>query len=201
MEAFAMDSQFSQIFFSFLIIMNPFTSMVYFLGISKGFSAREKAEAINSATYIAGVTLVIFLVLGPMLLSLLGVSISSFQVAGGIVLLVISVRFMLGNRLGNENNMSRDANIMIIGVPLITGPGVLTTTMMMVGAYGQTLTFVAAIAALAVVWLILKLSGSICRLLGEKGMEISARIMGLLLAAIAVEFIKKGVISIVAQGA
>ena len=188
---------FSQIFISFLVIMNPFTTAVYFLGISKGFTVNEKGDAINSATAIAGVTLFVFLLIGPLLLSLLGVSISSFQVAGGIILLLISINFMLGNLIeGRHEPVSKDASIMIIGVPLITGPGVLTTTMMMVEAYGRMQTLVAAALALAVTWLALKLSEPIRHVLGEKGMEISSRIMGLLLAAIAVEFIKKGVLSI-----
>jgi multiple antibiotic resistance protein len=192
---------FGQIFISFLVIMNPFTSVAYFLSISKKFTAKEKANAINTATSIAGATLVVFLALGPLLLSVLGVSVSSFQVAGGIVLMVISINFILGNLFDRKEKVDRDASVMIIGVPLITGPGVLTTTMIMVGAYGYLPTLVAAVSALFVVWVILKMSEPIRSVLGEKGMEISSRIMGLLLAAIAVEFMKKGVLAILAVGA
>ncbi len=196
-----MFENFNQIFTSFLVIMNPFTSLVYLLGISREFTPEEKVRAINSATFIAGATLVAFLLLGPVILSLLGVSMSSFQVAGGIVLLVISLRFMLGSRLSGTDQGSKDAKIMIIGVPLITGPGVLTTTMIMVGSYGYLPSLAGALAALSVVWLTLKLSDRIGRLLGERGLEISSRIMGLLLAAIAVEFLKRGVLTIASTGA
>lgn len=196
-----MFENFNQIFTSFLVIMNPFTSLVYLLGISREFTPEEKSRAINSATFIAGATLVAFLLLGPVILSLLGVSMSSFQVAGGIVLLVISIRFMLGSRLSGTDQGSKDAKIMIIGVPLITGPGVLTTTMIMVGSYGYLPSLAGALAALSVVWLTLKLSDRIGRILGERGLEISSRIMGLLLAAIAVEFLKRGVLTIVSTGA
>ena len=192
---------FSQVFISFLVIMNPFTSMVYLLGISCDFSCEERKKAINSATLIAGVTLLIFLAAGSFLLQLLNVTVSSFQVAGGLILMVISVRFMLGSLSEKrQEHVSRDASIMSIGVPLITGPGVLTTTIMMVNAYGYVLTFLASMSALAVTWITLKLSDSIKRLIGDKGIEILARIMGLLLAAIAVEFIKRGVITIIQTG-
>ena len=196
-----MFEEFSQIFISFLVIMNPFTSAVYFLSISRGFSQKEKRDGINSATIIAGVALLVFLVIGQFLLSLLHVSISSFQVAGGIILMVISLRFVLGS-IGErrEAEVSKDTSVMIIGVPLITGPGVLTTTMIMVGAYGYTATFLAAMLALAVVWAILNLSEHLRSAIGERGLEISARIMGLLLAAIAVEFMKKGILSIIQAG-
>jgi len=192
---------FSQIFISFLVIMNPFTTAVYFLGISHKFTREEKAEAVNSATMIAGAALLIFLLIGPLLLSSLGVDISSFQVAGGIVLLLISINFIMGNLFDRkEEPASKDASIMIIGVPLITGPGVLTTTMIMVQEYGRLETGVAAVFALAVVWAVLKLSEPLRKILGVRGMEISSRIMGLLLAAIAVEFIKRGILAIIEAG-
>ena len=192
---------FSQIFISFLVIMNPFTTAVYFLGISHKFTREEKAEAVNSATMIAGAALLIFLLIGPLLLSSLGVDISSFQVAGGIVLLLISINFIMGNLFDRkEEPASKDASIMVIGVPLITGPGVLTTTMIMVQEYGRLETGVAAVFALAVVWAVLKLSEPLRKILGVRGMEISSRIMGLLLAAIAVEFIKRGILAIIEAG-
>jgi multiple antibiotic resistance protein len=193
---------FSQIFISFLVIMNPFTTAVYFLGISHKFTREEKAEAVNSATVIAGATLLIFLLIGPLLLSFLGVDISSFQVAGGIVLLLISINFIMGDLFDRKDDepKSRDASIMIIGVPLITGPGVLTTTMIMVQEYGRLETGVAAVFALVVVWAVLKLSEPLRKILGVRGMEISSRIMGLLLAAIAVEFMKRGILAIIAAG-
>ncbi|MFH1054660.1 MAG: MarC family protein [Candidatus Altiarchaeota archaeon] len=194
-----MSHELGHIFISFLVIMNPFTSVAYFLGISKKFTDKEKADAINHATEIAGITMLVFLVIGPVLLSILGVSISSFQVAGGIVLLVISINFILGNLYDKKREVDVDASIMIIGVPLITGPGVLTTTMIMVAEYGYIPSLIAAIFAIVVVWLILKMSEPLRILLGEKGMAISSRIMGLLLAAIAVEFIKKGILTIAAS--
>jgi multiple antibiotic resistance protein len=189
--------EFFQVFFSFLVIMDPFASAVYFLNISKKFTEAEKKDAVNAATLVAGATLLLFLAVGPVLLSILGVSTGSFQIAGGVILFIISVNFVLGGVTEKERKLSRNASIMIIGVPLITGPGVLTTTIMMAGAYGHLITLSASAGALAVVWLILRLSERIHGLIGERGMEISSRIMGLLLAAIAVEFIKKGVLTVV----
>jgi len=187
---------FIKIFISFLVIIDPLASAVYFLGISKKFTNQEKIGAINFATLIAGVTLVFFLITGPFLLSILGIDISSFQIAGGLVLLLISIKFALGTFLTKEEVVNKQTSIMIIGVPLITGPGVLTTTIIMVGEYGHLVTFVAAMAALAVTWVILKFGDVIYKFVGEKWMEIVSRLMGLLLAAIAVEFITKGVMSV-----
>ena len=189
--------EFFKIFVSFLVIMDPFASAFYFVGISRNFSEKEKKEAINLATMVAGGTLVFFLLIGPLLLSALGISISSFQIAGGIVLLVISVKFIMG-AFGDAEKPGRDTAIMIIGVPLITGPGVLTTTIIMTETYGHATTLSAALAAIAVAWLVLRFSKAIYRVLGKKGMDISSRIMGLLLASVAVEFIKNGILSTLA---
>jgi multiple antibiotic resistance protein len=187
--------EFGRIFFSFLIIMDPFASAVYFLNISKKFTEKEKNDAINSATFIAGAALVLFLFMGQILLSILGITIPSFQVAGGIVLLVISIKFILGTFSEKDFEVDKKTSIMIIGIPLITGPGVLTTTIIMAGTYGYTTTFLAALTALAAVWMILKFSKEIHTAIGKTGMEITSRIMWLLLTALAIEFIKQGIIS------
>lgn len=179
--------------------MDPLPSAVYFLGISKRFSEKEKREAINFATFIAGFILVLFLIIGTLLLSILGITISSFQIAGGLILLLISIKYALGSFLTREELVTKDTSIIIIGVPLITGPGVLTTTIIMVGTYGHLLTFIGAMVALLVVWLILKCSRLIYSLMGERWIEIFSRLMGMLLVAIAVEFIKRGVLSILSN--
>ncbi len=185
-------SDFVKAAISFLVIMDPFVSAMYFLSISKKFKKSEKRAAVNSSTIIAGATLFAFLIAGPLALSLLGITLESFQVAGGIVLLVISMKFILGS-LGDKEAVSRDTSIMIIGVPLITGPGVLTTAIILVSTYGILLTSAAALAALTAVWVIMRHAENIQKLIGWWGMEITSRIMGLLLAALAVEFMRKGV--------
>ncbi|MBU0763069.1 MAG: MarC family protein [Candidatus Altiarchaeota archaeon] len=183
--------------FAFLVIMDPFVSALYFLSISKKFKKREKTDAVNSATLIAGTTLFAFLIVGPLVLSVLGITLESFQVAGGLVLFIISVKFILGS-MGEVDKVSKNTSIMVIGVPLITGPGVLTTTIMLVLEYGYLLTAAAAMTALSVVWIIMRHSERIEQLIGWWGMETTSRIMGLLLSALAVEFIKNGVTAMLA---
>ena len=80
---------------AFLIIMDPFVSALYFLGISKTFSRKEKRDAVNLSSMIAGITLVIFLFGGPVIL-IVGDKYPSFKIAGGLVLLIISIKFILG---------------------------------------------------------------------------------------------------------
>ena len=184
---------FLKAFLAFLIIMDPFVSSLYFVGISRNFSKKEKRDAVNLSALIACITLVIFLFGGPAILEVLGISIASFKIAGGIVLLIISIAFILGtSKEREEEKISKDAAIMIIGVPLITGPGVLTTTIIMRANYGLMVTSLAALASLLVTWLSLMGADITHFVLRDKGMEIASRIMGLLLAAIAIQFVLDG---------
>ena len=88
---------FFKVFLAFLIIMDPFVSSLYFVGISRNFSRKEKWDAVNLSALIACITLVLFLFGGPVILKLLGINIASFKIAGGIVLLIISIAFILGS--------------------------------------------------------------------------------------------------------
>jgi len=186
--------QFIKVFLAFLIIMDPFVSALYFLGISKTFSRKEKRDAVNLSSMIAGITLVIFLFGGPVMLDLLGITIPSFKIAGGLVLLIISIKFILGTATDqDQGKISRNAAIMIIGVPLITGPGVLTTIIILRQGYGLLMTSLGALASLVITWLFLMGADIVHFLLRDKGMEIASRIMGLLLAAIAIQFILSGI--------
>jgi hypothetical protein len=107
--------QFIKVFLAFLIIMDPFVSALYFLGISKTFSRKEKRDAVNLSSMIAGITLVIFLFGGPVMLDLLGISIPSFKIAGGLVLLIISIKFILGTATDqDQGKISKNAAIMIL---------------------------------------------------------------------------------------
>jgi multiple antibiotic resistance protein len=188
------EQQFIKVFLAFLIIMDPFVSALYFLGISKEFSRKEKRDAVNIASLIAGITLVIFLFGGPVILRLLGISVPSFKIAGGLVLLIISFNFILGTATEQDRQkISKNAAVMIIGVPLITGPGVLTTIIILRQAHGLLMTALGALASLVITWLFLMGADIVHFLLRDKGMEIASRIMGLLLASIAVQFILDGI--------
>lgn len=188
-----------KIFITFFIIMDPFVSGIYFLSVSKDWSDEEKKKAVNQSTFIAGATLFGFLLVGQAILWMLGISLYSFKIAGGIILLLIAIRAFMGSFLMGEKKEITDkqASILIIGVPLITGPGVLTTAIIMSGKYGLFFAFIGAIIALALTWVCLKFAEKLSKRIGETGMNITSRIMNLFLAAIAVEFITHGILAVI----
>ena len=175
------------------VMMDPFASLPVFLSMLRRIPSREKSFATNKAALVAGGTLIVFTLIGPAFLSLIGVSMQSFMVGGGILLLLMSISMVMGITYGPENKEEKmDVAIVLIAVPLITGPGAMTTATILSATYGMYDTLAAIIFATAGMWIVLKFADMIYRVIGPSGNEVLSRISGLLLAAIAVEFIRNG---------
>ncbi|MFA6035489.1 MAG: MarC family protein [Candidatus Micrarchaeia archaeon] len=174
------------------LMMDPFASLPVFLTMLRHIPAREKAFAANKAALVAGVTLIVFTIIGPTFLSLIGVSMASFMVGGGILLLLMSIAMVMGITFGENREEKMDVAIVLIAVPLITGPGAMTTATILAATYGMYDVLLAIVLATAAMWIVLKCADAIYRFIGPSGNEVLSRISGLLLAAIAVEFIRNG---------
>lgn len=179
-------------FLSLFVIMGPFASIPVFLSLTKGAKERQKARAASYAVGIAAMVLFAFLFFGQAILSLFRIDVQSLKIAGGIVLSILGVELVVGSSFTREG-YERSPAIVLVGTPLLTGPGVIVTTVIFVQEYGHIITAVAALAALALSWLILWCSRYFVKLLGNYGVEIVSRVTGILLVAVAVEFIVTGV--------
>ncbi len=177
-------------FVALFIVMDPFSSVPVFMSLTRNYSQKKKDEAAIIAALVAiGVTLG-FLLIGPYLLGVMGIRMESFQIAGGVLMLLIAVSFALGIDFGNRQKTPIEA--VIIGVPMLAGPGVILTTMLLSESLGMQPVVIASLAACAVSYAILRLSGRLQKLIRPSGLEILSRVMGVLLAAFAVEYIRKG---------
>lgn len=140
---------------------------------------------------------VVFVFLGELALRLLGITIDDFMIAGGIVLLLLSVRDLLSDvkhpAAGNIENLGP----VPLGVPLIVGPAVLTTIMLLVQQHGSAATAAAAVVNIALAGIVFVFSGRILRVIGTTGTRIVSKIANLFLAAIAVMLIRKGILDII----
>lgn len=177
-------------FVALFIVMDPFTSVPIFITLTKKFSPEHKKRAAEVAGLVAAGVLAGFLLLGPLVLSFLGIRIESFQIAGGILMLLISISFALGIEFGKAEQTPIEA--VIIGVPMLSGPGVMLASILLSNSLGMENVLAAGLLACLVSYLILLGSSSINRIIGKSGLEILSRVMGVLLAAFAVEFIRKG---------
>ena len=177
-------------FSALFIVMDPFSSVPVFISLTRSFSREKKGEAALLAALVAtGVTLG-FLFAGPYILGVMGIRIGSFQIAGGVLMFLIAVSFALGIEFGKRQKTPVEA--VIIGVPMLAGPGVMLTVMLLSHSLSLESVVAASLAACAASYAILLLSSRLHTLIGQSGLEILSRVMGVLLAAFAMEYILRG---------
>ena len=177
---------------SLLVIMNAFGSIPIFLLVTKGMNRRQRARAAGHAVGVAAIVLFAFLFFGRYILEIFRISLPSLKMGGGIVLAALGLEIVLGISFSRRRSGFSSA-LSLIGTPLLTGPGVIATTVIFVQEYGYVVTSLAALTVLGFSWLVLLNSSRLQRILGMNGVEIVSRVMGLLLVMVAMELIVDGV--------
>ncbi|MEK6953741.1 MAG: MarC family protein [Candidatus Micrarchaeota archaeon] len=183
---------FLQAFVLLFAIMDPFASIPVFLSLTAKFKSGDRIKAANQALMVATGVVLLFLFFGNTILHFFGISLSDFKIAGGGVLLILGAQLVFGWEKKEKATKDYHVAATIIGVPLITGPGVITSVIVLAASDGILLTLVAAGAALFANWIILLNSQKLLKLFGQNIVEISSRVMGLLLIAVAVSFVRAG---------
>lgn len=184
-------------FIALFVIMDPIGSLPIFIGLTKGMPSKEVKNSVDKSIFVAAVLLFAFLFLGRQIFDHFGINLDSFQIAGGIILLILGVFYTFGYIYKVSEPHGNDLSVPL-GTPLLTGPGVITTTVILVKENGTLVTVVAAFLTLLATWLILINASKIYKVLGDHWTNVISRVMGIILAAVAVEFITKGILSIIA---
>ena len=170
-----------------------------FMGLTHSLNKKHKQRVIRESLITATVIAVAFMFLGKIVLRILGITVADFQIAGGILLLVISINLLLlGKRKRGSVLTEGSAEVVIfpLGTPLVTGPAVLTMTLMMMDSHGPLPTFIAIALNMFIVWLTFKYTDLFVRAIGEAGMKAFAKIMYILLTAIAVMMMRRGIMGL-----
>ncbi|MBS3101467.1 MarC family protein [Candidatus Woesearchaeota archaeon] len=183
-------------FVTLFVIMDPVGNLPIFISLTKGMPISEVRRNVDRAVFVAGVLLFVFLFLGLRIFDFFGIDLNSFEIAGGIILLIIGILYVFGASLNFVKHHGSDLSVPI-GTPLLTGPGVIMTTLILVKEKGTLVTVIAAFLTLTATWVLLMHSSRLYKILGEHWTNIVSRVMGILLAAIAVRFIVKGILNIV----
>jgi len=175
---------------SLFLIYNPFASLPIFMSLSGGKDPKTVKSYANKAVLVAGLLLVIFVVIGPFLMDIFGITMNGFRVAGGLVLLLMAVEIIFGMSIwkGGEN----DAAWVILATPILTGPGVITTAVLFSEEFGMPPVLLAGIISLVLTWLLLSNSATVMKYAGNQSINIMSKIVGLLIAAMAIEYIFTG---------
>jgi multiple antibiotic resistance protein len=180
------------------IIVDPIGNIPIFVGLTDTMEDNQRKRIFNVATIVALILLLVFSFAGQEILNLFGLSIYSFEVAGGILLLIISIRILISNGSHEHPESPETLGAVPIAMPLLVGPGAITTTIFNIQTYGIYIAVVSVVAVLAITWVILRFMNNIYRFLGKTGSLVIARVMALLIAAIAIQYILTGVTHFVA---
>jgi multiple antibiotic resistance protein len=194
-----MDAVLGEILYTTLalfIILDPLLSVPIFTNMTKGKTSREVNREAGIAIGVAGGLMFLFLIGNFVIFQTLGISIASFQVAGGIFLFLLGLQETLGITLGTARKTASSASV-IIGTPLLCGPGTITTVLLFSQQYGIPVVAIASAFSLTGSWLILKYSTVIQRILGETVTDVMGKVLGMIVAAIAVQIIIAGIKALV----
>ncbi len=169
-----------------------------FISLTAEMPAQVKKRIMTQSMVTALCLALAFMFLGKALFAFLGITMADFMVAGGAVLFCIAILDILVP--GKARRIPpQDVGIVPIGTPLIAGPAVLTTSLMLIGQYGVMATCIALVMNIVFAGLLFAVGGRIMSVLGEGGMKAGSKVMSLLLAAIAVMMIRKGIEQFIGQ--
>lgn len=178
--------------------MDPVGNLPIFLALTQEIEPKHRRHTVHLATLTAlGVGLG-FVAIGKAIFSLLGIEVSDFLMAGGIILLILAVRYLItGKAIETENvSASEMVGVVPLGTPLVVGPAVLATLLLLMGKYRIPIVLSSLILNLAIQWLLFRQADRIVNFLGRTGADAVSKIVMLLLAAIAVKMIREGILTV-----
>jgi multiple antibiotic resistance protein len=194
---------FGEAFVTLFVIMDPLGTIPVFLGLTGGFTMRGRARAAGLAVLVSLGVIVSFALFGQQILDYLGIGIPALQGAGGLLLLLVALDLLTGR--AEDPQRVQDVNVALVplGTPLLAGPGAIVATIVFVRRADGVPDYVSlALAILAVhlaLFLALRFSGGIIRVIRDSGIVLVSRIAGLLLSAIAVQLVANSILGFIAE--
>lgn len=183
-------------FVPIFMAVNAFGNIPLYLSMSEGMKAPDRSKVINNSILVASIIAILFMFLGNIILKYMNVTVQDFRIAGGIMLLVLSIHLLLPGE-DKRGHPNVDVGIFPLGTPLITGPAVLTTVLILRGAYGWLPTAVSIILNMLFMWFVLLKADLFIKVLGKGGTRALAKVSDIFLAAIAVMMIRNGLLEII----
>jgi len=191
-----------EVFVTLFVIMDPPGTIPIFLSLTSGRSQATIRRAAWQAVAVSFFVITVFAFFGQAILHYLHISLPALQGAGGLLLLLVALELLTGNE--KEQTASQDVNVALVplGTPLLAGPGAIVATMLFSRQVDDTATFVAVglgvVLVHACIWLTMRFSVKILRVIKESGVVLVTRIAGLLLSAIAVQMVADAVRAFIA---
>jgi multiple antibiotic resistance protein len=178
-------------FVPLFIVIDALGNLPFLIMAGEDLDRKQKNKIVNYAVLTATIVGLVFLFLGQFILNIMGIDVQEFAIAGGIVLLVLSIKYMI---TGHMVTVAKEELVAIvpIGTPLTVGPATIATLLLLAGRFPLYMVLISFALNMAITWVIFFLSQRIVRFLGQGGLTAISRVFSLLLAAIAVSMIIGG---------
>lgn len=194
-------------FISLFVIIDPVALVPMFMSLTQRMTTSERNKSAYMACFISTIVLIAFAFVGDFLLKLMGISEAAFQIAGGFLLMIAAVEMVVAHHTGmtsttpheeQEANLSRDITVFPLAIPLISGPGALTTVILLAQEGESSLPHQLILVGIVLVvigmtYLCLKAAPFIQKILGVTGSNVVTRVFGIILTALATQFILTGI--------
>ena len=177
---------------SLFVVVDPLGNMPIFLSLTSDIGEDERKRMFNVATAVGFVVLMVFAVIGKGFLDALGISLYSFMVAGGLLLMIISIKIIIQGGWREESLSPSDLGVIPIAFPLLVGPGAITTTIVTLQSNGAITALTSVAIVFAIVWVMLRFIKYINKILGRIGSMVVARVTAIMIAALGVQFVIQG---------
>ena len=177
---------------SLFIVVDPFGNIPIFIGLTSNMDSGRRAKAFRMAVITGFILLMIFAIAGRWVLQIFNITLYSFRIAGGILLLFLALELLMKEKVYAKIS-PEESGAVPLGVPLLVGPGAITATIINLESVGFSATAISVAIVCIITWIVLKFIEPIHRLLGKVGSMVVSKVMAMLLAAIAVQFILEGV--------
>ena len=183
------------VFIPMFFTVDPIGILPIFASLTQGLSAQEKRAIIFQSLVTASMVAVGFIVLGKLIFRFLGITMGDFMVAGGVILFCLAMVDLTAQGK-TRRVVTSEVGAVPIGTPLVVGPAVLTISLMLVSVHGLVVTLIAVFLNIAIVGIVFSFSDTLMRFLGQAGSRALSKVMMLLLAAIGVMMVRRGIIEI-----
>ncbi len=195
---------------SVFALVDPVGALPFFVSLTEGFTDRDRRVVVGRATIVSGGVLAGFALVGRFLFAAFGFTLAAFEIAGGVLLFLVAYEMLSGGAQSTKmtaaehiEGLTRRDEIAVVplGIPLLAGPGAISTVMIYEGnaggdAFGILAVFVAIALTTGATWIVLNYGQRILRSIGKVGVMALTRVMGLLLAAVGVQFVIDGVLQV-----
>jgi multiple antibiotic resistance protein len=191
-------------FTSILFLVDPIAVVPTFLAITQGESVEQRRATARRACLAAAILLIVFAAAGNLIFRAFGITLPAFRIAGGAILWLVAMDMLRGERSTQESEaeidegrLKEDVAFTPLAMPMLAGPGAISTVMVLSGQartpVRASVIYVSIVLTLLISWIMLRIGDRVMSRFGQTGIRVTMRIMGLMLAAVAVQFIITGV--------